>query len=98
MTFNALFTGNEERYLTFNPSTLTSRDGDAKMKPDYRTISRAPDTPPEQWAVKVEAAIADHLSGRQSFGLSPLRDGKVRFAALDIDLYPFLESEVEIEN
>ena len=97
MTFNKLFAGNEERYLTFNPKTLAPRDGDAKMKPDYRTISRAGDTTPEQWAANVDAAIADHLSGRQSFGLSPLRDGKVRFAALDIDLYPFLEKSDEVE-
>lgn len=97
MTFNKLFTGNEERYLTFNPKTLAPRDGDAKMKPDYRTISRTVDTTPEQWAVTVDAAIADHLSGRKSFGLSPLREGKVRFAALDIDLYPFLEKSDEVE-
>ena len=51
MTFNKLFAGNEERYLTFNPKTLAPRDGDAKMKPDYRTISQTVDTTPEQWAV-----------------------------------------------
>lgn len=97
MTFNQVFAGNEERYLTFSPKTLAARDGDAKMKPDYRTISRTVDATPEQWAAVVDDAIADHLRGRQSFGLSPLRDGKVRFAALDIDLYPFLEKLEEVE-
>lgn len=98
MTFKELFVGNEERYLTFNPKSLAPRDGDAKMKPDYRTISRAQDVAPEQWAETVDAAIAEHLRGRQSFGLSPLRNGQVRFAALDIDLYPFLEKPEEIEG
>lgn len=97
MTFNELFAGNEERFLTFDPKTIGPRDADGKMMPKYRTVSRAPDTSPQQWALAVDDAIADHLRGRQSYGLSPLRDGKVRFAALDIDLYPFLEKPDEVE-
>ena len=102
MSFQDLFVGNPERFLTFNLKSLDPRDADGKMKPQYRTVKRARDDGSElstdEWAAIVEAAISDHLSGRQSYGLSPLRDGKVRFAALDIDLYPFLETPDEIEQ
>lgn len=102
MSFQDLFVGNPERFLTFNPKSVNPRDADGKMKPQYRTVKRARDDGSElstdEWAAIVEAAISDHLCGRQSYGLSPLRDGKVRFAALDIDLYPFLETPDEIEQ
>lgn len=96
MTFNELFAGNEERFLTFDPKKLDARDADGKMKPKYRTVSRDQLTD-AQWATTIDNAVSDHLRGRQSFGLSPLRGGKVRFAALDIDLYPFLEKPEEVE-
>ncbi len=34
--------------------------------------------------------------GRTSLGLSPLRDGKVKWGAIDVDLYPVLESDDEV--
>ncbi len=102
MTFNDLFQGNEERFLTFDPKTIGPRDADGKMMPKYRTVKRTRDDGTElsrdEWSNLLDTAIADHLRGRQSYGLSPLRDGKVRFAALDIDLYPFLEKPDEVES
>lgn len=100
MSFNELFAGNQERFLTFNPKSLAPRD-DGKSLPDYRTVKRLRSDGTElgldEWADVLNSAVAEHLHGRQSFGLSPLRSGKVRFAALDIDLYPFLENPDEMD-
>lgn len=101
MSFEDLFQGNNNRYLTFDPKVVEQTD--AKTKPtDYRTVPRKDekkgiDRSPEEWDEIVESAITSHLSGHQSFGRAPQQDGKCRFAALDIDLYPFLTTDEEIE-
>lgn len=82
--FNNLFAGNEERFLTF---TGTKQREDGKEVPDYRTIKRG--VSDQDWA--------RHLRGEASLGLSPLRDGMVKWGAIDIDLYPCLESDDEVE-
>jgi hypothetical protein len=101
MSFEDLFQGNNERYLTFDPKVV--EQADAKTKPtDYRTVPRKDekkgiDRSQEEWSQIVGGAIASHQSGHQSFGRAPQRGGKCKFEALDIDLYPFLTTDDEIE-
>ncbi|AXX97254.1 DUF5906 domain-containing protein [Profundibacter amoris] len=83
-TFKNLFAGNEERFLTF--SSMKKRE-DGKMVPDYRTIKRG--VSDQDWA--------RHIKGETSLGLSPLHDGMVKWGAIDVDLYPVLESDDEVE-
>jgi len=87
MAYEKLFAGNQERYLTFNLSSLNARDEDGKLVPDYKTIKREVS----------EKIWTQHLNGEISLGLSPLRDGKVKWGAVDIDVYPFLETDDELE-
>jgi len=82
--FKNIFAGNEERFLTF--TNLKQRE-DGKSVPDYRTIKRG--VSDQDWA--------RHIKGETSLGLSPLRDGKVKWGAIDVDLYPVLESDDEVE-
>lgn len=78
--FATLFAGNINRRLTGTPKGV--RD-DGKKLLDYKTV---------KGAVMVQHYAA-HLAGDVSLGLSPLRDGKVRFGALDIDIYPITDKE-----
>lgn len=87
MAYEKLFAGNQERYLAFNPSSLNAREEDGKLVPDYKTIKREVS----------EKVWTQHLNGEISLGLSPLRDGKVKWGAVDIDVYPFLETDDELE-
>lgn len=82
--FKNIFAGNEERFLTF--TSMKQRD-DGKSVPDYRTIKRG--VSDQDWA--------RHLKGETSLGLSPLRDGMVKWGAIDVDLYPVLESDDDVE-
>lgn len=82
--FKNIFAGNEERFLTF--TSMKQRE-DGKSVPDYRTIKRG--VSDQDWA--------RHLKGETSLGLSPLRDGMVKWGAIDVDLYPVLESDDEVE-
>lgn len=83
-TFIELFQGNQERFLT---STTTGRKrDDGKLVAKYRTVS-APVTD-DVWE--------KHLNGKQSLGLSPLRDGKVKWGAVDVDYYPLELSDDEL--
>lgn len=100
MSFEDLFQGNNDQYLTFDPKVVEKTD--AKTKPtDYRTVHRRDEKKgiertSEEWKQIVSGAIASHVSGHQSFGRAPQREGKCKFAALDIDLYPFLTTDDEI--
>lgn len=78
--FATLFAGNLNRRLTGTPNGV--RD-DGKKLLDYKTIKG--EVTAQQFAA--------HLAGDVSLGLSPLRDGKVRFGALDIDIYPITDKE-----
>ncbi len=83
--FKELFSGNEQRFLTF--TKLDERD-DGKLVPDYRTINRP--LSDKDWA--------RHLNGEVSLGLSPLRDGKVKWGAVDVDIYPLELSEEHLSE
>ena len=61
---------------------------DGKMVPDYRTVKREVS----------EKVWKQHLGGVVSLGLSPLRDGKVKWGAVDIDVYPYLETVDELAD
>jgi hypothetical protein len=78
--FATLFAGNINRRLTGTPNGV--RD-DGKKLLDYKTVKGA----------VTAQHYAAHLAGDVSLGLSPLRDGKVRFGALDIDIYPITDRE-----
>lgn len=84
--FKNLFAGNQERFLTYDPKTLKPRD-DGKMVPDYRTINRG--VSDQDWV--------RHIEGEKSLGLSPLNDGMVKWGAIDVDIYPILENEDDVE-
>lgn len=83
-SFKNLFAGNEERFLTFTGNE--QRDG-GKLVPDYRTINRG--VSDQDWA--------RHLIGDVSLGLSPLRGGMVKWGAIDVDIYPVIETDEELE-
>lgn len=75
---------NEERFLTFTGNE--QRDG-GKLVPDYRTINRG--VSDQDWA--------RHLKGDVSLGLSPLCDAMVKWGAIDVDIYPVIETDEELE-
>lgn len=83
--FQNMFAGNEERFLTF--TSMTQRN-DGKMQPDYRTVDNT----------VTEQIWSRHLKGDASLGLSPLRNGMVKWGAVDVDLYPFLDERDDILN
>ena len=78
--FKELFEGNENRHLTGTPD---GKRDDGKQKLKYKTVKGLNN----QHFVK-------HLAGEVSLGISPLRNGKVRWGALDIDVYPIPDSDV----
>lgn len=84
--FKTLFEGNDQRFLTF--SKMKARDDGKHVPTNYNTIDRG--VSDRDWA--------RHLTGDVSLGLSPLRSGLVKWGAVDVDLYPFLETEDEIEE
>ena len=86
MSFDELFAGNETRHLTYDPATMAPRD-DGKMVPKYVTVDRAVD----------DRTWASHLKGKASLGLSPLRDGKVKWGAVDVDKYPIFDSQDDLK-
>lgn len=88
MAYEKLFAGNQDRFLTFDPASLKPREEDGKVVPDYRTIKREVS----------EKVWKQQLGGIASLGLSPLRDGKVKWGAIDIDVYPCLETEDELSE
>ena len=87
--FKELFAGNKERFLTYDPHSTSKRD-DGKTKVNYRTVNQPVDD--DDWAA--------HLSGKRPLGLSPLRNGMVKWGAVDVDYYrddgPFFQSEEEV--
>jgi len=83
--FKNLFAGNEERFLTF--TSMKQRE-DGKSVPDYRTIKRG--VSDEDWL--------RHIKGEMSLGLSPLHNGMVKWGAIDVDIYPVLENDDEVET
>ena len=75
--FMALFSGYTKAYGTYNARMLS---GSGKQKPNHRKV----DSPPTADKFK------NHLNGQQPLGIYLLDDNEmVRFAAIDIDLYPF---------
>ena len=75
--FMALFSGYTKAYGTYNARML---GGSGKQKPNHRKV----DCPPTADTFK------NHLNGQQPLGIYLLDDNEmVRFAAIDIDLYPF---------
>ena len=75
--FMALFSGYTKAYGTYNARML---GGSGKQKPNHRKV----DCPPTADTFK------NHLNGQQPLGIYLLNDNEmVRFAAIDIDLYPF---------
>lgn len=88
MAYEKLFAGNQNRFLAFDPASLKAREEDAKMVPAYRTVNREVS----------EKIWKQHLDGISSLGLSPLRDGKVKWGAIDVDAYPCFETEDELRD
>ena len=75
--FMTLFSGYTRAYGTYDARMLRSP---GKQKPTHRMV----DSPPSIDTFK------NHLNGQHPLGIYPLNDDEmVRFAAIDIDLYPF---------
>ena len=75
--FMTLFSGYTRAYSTYDARMLGSP---GKQKPTHRKVDSTPST----------TTFKNHLNGQQPLGIY-LLDGNelVRFAAIDIDLYPF---------
>ena len=74
--FMALFSGYTKAYGTYDARML---GGSGKQKPRQRTID----------SLTTTQCFENHLSGQEPIGVYPLNDDEmVRFAAIDIDVYP----------
>ena len=75
--FSELFSGYEEAYGTYDASQLGASNGKQKLK---------------QWSERrpvTEMVFRKHLEGVAPLGVYLLnKDGRVSFAAIDIDIYP----------
>jgi len=73
--FSKLFTGNATAYGTWAPNGKIRDDG--KQEGGH-------------WQKKGDVTLklyADHLEGKQSIGIYPVKEGKCKFAVIDIDSY-----------
>ncbi|MGR3792757.1 DUF5906 domain-containing protein [Vannielia sp. SX4] len=86
MEFQDLFEGNQDRFLTY--TTTGARRDDGKLVAKYRTVQEH--VTDDLWQC--------HLDGKQSLGLSPLRDGKVKWGAVDVDYYPLELSDDDLRD
>lgn len=84
MSFSELFDGYPS-FITYDEGSLVPRQ-DGKLKPDYRTVARAP----------AREEVEDHLAGRKSIGRSPLfPDGTAVWGAIDIDVYQARDADLK---
>ena len=75
--FMTLFSGDTKAYGTYDARML---GGPGKQKPQHRMVDST---------LSIDM-FKDHLNGQHPLGIYPLNDDEmVRFAAIDIDLYPF---------
>jgi len=75
--FMTLFSGYTRAYGTYDARMLGSP---GKQKPTHRMVDSTPSID----------TFKNHLNGQHPLGIYPLNDDEmVRFAAIDIDLYPF---------
>ena len=83
--FQRLFTGYSGAYGTYDPRMLSER---GKKKPAHRAIR----------SQCTAECYLDHLSGRQPLGVYLLDDDQMlRFAAIDIDVYPIDHANISVQ-
>lgn len=84
MSLSELFDGFPS-FITYDEGSLVPRH-DGKLKPDYRTVARAP----------TDEEVEHHLAGRKSIGRSPLfEDGTAVWGAIDIDVYQARDADLD---